>query len=238
MIIAEAGVNHLGDMKLAKKLIEEARINGASLVKFQLYDADKLIRDYGTLALLRKAQLSQQQAQELFDYGKNTGIEVFFSVFDVERVDWCEKIGVKRYKIGARMRNRDVLESLVKTKKELIISYDENLTWNPNEKITNIYKNHKSLYCVSKYPALSQDIKFTDGEFEDENSGEYSASYDGYSDHTIGIDVAKIALARGAQIIEKHFALDHRTGVDAAWSMTGTELAELKRWESICKEVL
>jgi len=60
----------------------------------------------------------------------------------------------------------------------------------------------------------------------------------GFSDHTIGLDAAKIALARGAHIIERHFAIDHQTGVDAEWSMTPSELKELKRFETIVKGAL
>ena len=88
------------------------------------------------------------------------------------------------------------------------------------------------LYCVPKYPAEVKDydlsyafpVEFT--------------RFDGLSDHTIGLDCAKIALARGAGIIEKHFCLDHSTGIDAKWSMDSEELSELKRWESLCHEVL
>ena len=68
--------------------------------------------------------------------------------------------------------------------------------------------------------------------------GEYHSEYDGFSDHTIGLDCAKIALARGADIIEKHFSLCYNMGVDGKWSMTPSDLKELKRWEQVCKEVL
>ena len=88
IIIAEVGQNHCGDIELAKDLIELAKLGGADLVKFQLYDHKVLYKDHPEIP---QVDLTFNQAQLFFDYGKEVGIEVFFSVFDVERVEWCEK---------------------------------------------------------------------------------------------------------------------------------------------------
>ena len=218
MIIAECGQNHLGDMALARYLIQLAKENGADLVKFQLYSYEALYKDHPEIP---DVALSEEQAFMLFNYGKEVGIEVFFSVFDIERVKWCEEMGVKRYKIAARMRDTNVLEAVEATGKITFVSVD------PNLNNSSMIKDASRLFCLSEYPAR---VKFKYLDFPDVRQG--------FSDHTIGLDAAKIALARGARIIEKHFSIAHHVGIDGQWSMTPSELKELKRWEQVCKEVL
>ncbi len=225
MIIAEIGGSHLGDMALAKRMILSAKTNGAGLVKSQLYNAedDKGKPNYD---LIKKAELTFEQAKDLFDYGESIGIEVFFSVFGVQYVDWCERIGVKRYKLACEYREAEVVEAIAQTGKPVIISTrgDKRLPGSVNQPIW--------LYCIPDYPATIQDMPI----FHDTDDWPY---YNGFSDHTVGIDAAKIAIARGASIIEKHFILDRNSPApDAPWSMTPGELAELVRWERVCKEAL
>lgn len=219
MIIAEIGQNHMGDMNLAKLLIREAGDNGADLVKFQLYNHNILYKDRPDVP---DVALSFEQAKMLFDYGEEVGIEVFFSVFDVEKVQWCEEIGVKKYKLAARtIYDKDLQYEVGKTGKPVILSY------HCTEHIPTMnIENH--LYCISDYPTKLESIDFLMMESE----------YDGFSDHTVGFDAAKLALARGAKIIEKHFCIDHDTGIDAEWSMTPDELHELKGFEEICQQSL
>lgn len=220
ILVVDIGQNHLGDMDLAKELIELAKFGGADLVKFQLYDHKVLYKDHPEVP---QVDLTFNQAQLLFDYGKEVGIEVFFSVFDVERVEWCEKMGVKRYKVAFSQRyNMDIIQAIVATEKPYMISSQY---WGDSSQIASPDR----LYCVPKYPTLLSDLKF---------GMEHFVMFDGFSDHTIGIDAAKIALARGAQIIEKHFAIDHKTGIDAEWSMNLDELKELRKWAEVCKEAL
>ncbi len=233
-IIAECGQNHCGDMDLAKGLIALAQLKGADLVKFQLYDHKQL---YGDNPTISNVELSFEQAKMLFDYGEKIGIEVFFSVFDVERVEWCEEIGVKRYKFAARMRGKDVIDKVISTNKPIIMSFNGESPHVSMSLITAIHKRTTLrdrswitfLYCPSGYPAEWKDLHF--GKIDLENWG-------GFSDHTIGIVASKIAIARGAQVVEKHFAIDHQTGIDAQWSMLPEDLWELKRWEGIYKEAL
>lgn len=224
-IVAEIGQNHCGDMSLAKRLIRLAQENGADLVKFQLYDHKALYKDNPQIP---NVELSLDQAQYLFQFGALLGIEVFFSVFDVKRVDWCEAIGVKRYKIAATMRDKRVIDAVNQTMKPQVVSF--NVTyyhcydyWPPR----NYFKTTR-LFCPEGYPAKLVYIP----DFCEE------PDYQGFSDHTIGIDAAKIALSRGAKVIEKHFAIDHETGIDAKWSMTPSELKELKRFSDIVQQVI
>jgi len=222
-IIAEIGINHCGDMALAKRLIELAQVNGADLIKSQLYDTDKLHKpDFKWYQECKQAELTFKQAKELFQYGKRLGIEVFFSVADVERVEWCEKIGVKRYKIAYGKRlDEELIEAVALTGKPVIISTDLDFFWKWDlERVT-------LLYCISHYPTELNELKF----------GEHTV-WEGFSDHTIGLDAAEIALARGTRIIEKHFAISHNTGVDAPWSMTPDELRRLRRFADAVEEAL
>jgi N,N'-diacetyllegionaminate synthase len=206
MIVAEIGQNHCADIELAKYLIFQAKANGADLVKFQLYDSTVL---YGEK---QNTELSRNDANYLFGYGQGIGIDVFFSVFDTERVAWCEEMGVKYYKLAYSQRNNDELISAIN---------QTNKTW---------FGSGIDLYCIPKYPTELSDLHF--------NRIDFTEAWYGYSDHTIGLNACKIAIARGAKIIEKHFALDHQTGVDAPWSMTAEELRELAEWQRTVKCVL
>lgn len=218
LIICEVGQNHCGRMELARRLIQEAKKCGGDLVKFQLYDHKVLYKDHPEIP---DVALTREQAFMLFEHGKKRGIDVFFSVFDVERVKWCEEMGVKWYKIAYSQRhNQDLLYALPYDK-PIIISYGNESHCIP-----------LSLYCIPKYPANPSDYRLS------EAFTMRGLMFEGFSDHTIGLDAAKIALARGAKIIEKHFALTHEMGVDAEWSMVPSELRELKRFELVCKEVL
>jgi len=227
MIIAECGQNFCGSMDLACTLIKLSKKGGADLCKFQLYDHDKLYKDTD----IPNVELTFTEAKMLFDYGKSIDMEVFFSVFDVEKVKWCEEIGVKRYKLACgQNKNSELIQSIRGTGKNVIISKTENF----HIDILNGYGKQRNLYCPNGYPPNNVALGFPD--FSKDWYPE--TWFDGFSDHTIGLDCAKIALARGADIIEKHFCLDHKTGIDAEWSMDYDELVELKRWHDLCASVL
>jgi len=179
-------------------MIGLAKVHGADYVKFQLYDHNKIYKDHPEIP---DSSLTKEQAKELFDYGEQLGIEVFFSVFDLERVQWCEEIGVRTYKIAYSQKdNMELREAVEKTGKLCFIS-------------------GVNLYCVPEYPA--EEVDFT-------NLDDYS----GFSDHTIGMEAAEVAIELGAEFIEKHFAINHDKGVDAPWSMTPKELRGLKKFEN------
>lgn len=202
MIVAEIGQNHCGDMELAKTLIGLAKVCGADLVKFQLYNHKAIYKNNGHVP---NVELSYEQAELLFAYGKQIGMEVFFSVFDIERIKWCEKMGVSRYKVGyGRRDDTELLDAIKDTNKPIIVSSDR-------------FQGIDTLYCVPEYPA--EEVDFTN-----------LHTFNGFSDHTIGLEAAKVAIDMGADIIEKHFASRHDLGVDAPWSMTPKELKELVRY--------
>jgi len=236
MLIAEIGQNFQGDLQLALEMIIQAHKNGADLVKFQLYDSKKLYGEY------QNTELTFQDAHFLFNAGAYEGIEVFFSVFDTERVKWCEEIGVKRYKIAYRCWSEELLKAIEATDKSCFLSFDYYDIIDTKSPVWAYYgfrHNYRSgrwktLYCPSGYP---QEI--------DADNLFINIKFSGISDHTIGLSFAKRALEISAKspkypcdIIEKHFAIDHKTGVDAEWSMTPEELKELKRFELACGDAL
>ncbi len=218
MIICENCTN-FEDMEEAKEMIRIAKECGASLSKFQLFDAedDKGKPHYDWV---KEHELTFDQAKMLFNYGASIGIEVFFSVFGVKFVDWCERIKVKRYKLACGLRDYATWKAIQFTDKPIIISYPAF----PNENYFYGVASH--IYCPAGYPQKDLRLILVD-------------EFDGFSDHTIGLDAAKIAIARGAEIIEKHFVLEHNPLFpDDAWSMDVSQLRELVAWENTVRQIL
>jgi N-acetylneuraminate synthase/N,N'-diacetyllegionaminate synthase len=216
-IIAEIGQNHNGDMGLAKELIASAKECGADVAKFQVYDAVNLFPKEGNewFDYNCKTELSRDQVSELNAECQKMGIEFMASVFDVERIQWLEEIGVKRHKVASRSINeKEMIDALCATGKPLLVSLG---MWD-KEEFPQIQSNGELhfLYCVSKYPTEMDDLAFSNIDFN---------KYSGFSDHTVGVNAALVALSRGAQILEKHYTLDKKAyGPDHEGSMTPSEL--------------
>jgi len=193
-IVAEIGHNGNGNMRLNKQMIAEAKACGADIAKFQLYDTDKIKKPYQSRYFeLKAAELTEEDVKELWKECKKVGIEFMASVFDTERVKWCEEIGVKRYKIASRsIYDTELIKAIEKTGKPIIASLG---IW--KEKEFPKIKNVDFLYCISEYPAYIHGEEFPI-KFD---------KYTGFSDHTIGCYWAREAIKRGATIIEKHFTL-------------------------------
>ena len=227
MIIVECGHNHNGNMAIMREMIHAVKDCGADIAKFQLYDVKKILPpDDKWYWDLERGQLSREQWLEVVDLCKQVGIEFLASVFDVERVAWCEEAGVKRYKIASRsIYEKPLIDAVVRMGKPIIASLG--MYHEPE------FPSFKAdfLYCVAKYPTLPEDINFNNVDFK---------KYAGFSDHTLGIEAALVAMARGARIIEKHFTLDKTmNGADHSGSMTPDELRSLveysKKFEALLR---
>lgn len=219
-IIAEIGQNHNGDIALARELIHAAQESGADVAKFQLYDAQALFPSEGNewFEYNCKTELSRDQVNELAAECERLDVEFMASVFDVERIDWLEEVGVERYKIASRsIRENALIEALCRTEKPLLASLG---MWDGAEfPRIDTRGGVGFLYCVSKYPTPLEDLHLAAVDF---------TRYAGFSDHTIGTHAAQIAMARGATILEKHLTLDKQMyGPDHAGSMTPDELAQI-----------
>jgi sialic acid synthase SpsE len=219
LLIVEVGQNHMGNMSLAKEMVYQAKESGAFMVKFQLYDSFKLYGEKQT------SELSRDDTYKLWDYceGKNgIGINCMFSVFDLDRVQWCKDIGVKWLKIAySKQSDSELIEACHKVVGDRLI-----VSTGIKNPITGVIK----LYCVPKYPARVRDLMFGDIDF--------MITHHGFSDHTVGLEASKLALARGARYIEKHFCWNHSLGVDAPWSMDLPQLKELIAYEKYLDEVI
>lgn len=230
-IIAEIGQNHDGDMGRACELIHAAKAGGADVAKFQLFDAPRLFPrennpwyDYNC-----KTELIFEQAERLKRECDDAGIEFMASAFDPERVGWLETLGVRRHKIASRSINDEVLiKAVAETDKPFLVSLG---AWTePGFPQFPEGGEVFFLYCVSEYPTPFERLRFGEIDF---------SVYAGFSDHTIGVEAAAIAMSRGAGILEKHFTLDKSSyGPDHAGSMTPDELAELSRIRDIIVKVI
>jgi len=120
-IIAEAGHNHMGYMRHAKLLIEEAKACGADAIKFQFYDVNKIKKPWQSRYFeLLLSEHTFEEAKELKEYCDKVGIEFMASAFDVERLGWLEELGVKRHKVASRsIYEKDMIEGMEKTGKPI-----------------------------------------------------------------------------------------------------------------------
>jgi pseudaminic acid synthase len=243
--IAEISANHCGNFSLAKKLIKCAYDNGANAVKLQTYTADTMTlksnkkyfkikqglwKGYTLWDLYNKAHTPLKWHKKLFQYGKSLGIKVFSTPFDVTAVDFLEKLNCPIYKISSfEMTDLNLVKKVSKTKKPIIISTGM-ATLDEIKKTFNVAKKNGAnditlLYCVSNYPSLINDfnlnnIKILKNKFK---------CRVGISDHSTDNRVAIAAIASGAEVIEKHIALDNqKKGFDIEFSLKGKEIRKLR----------
>jgi len=235
-IIAEAGVNHCGNMTIAREMILRAKESGADIFKTQLYDPVKLFPDREVWSQgknwfdeILKTQLSKEQVFTMAEWCKEAEIEFFGSAFDLERLGWLEEVGVKRHKIASRFHRQELLDFITKTGKPIIVS----LPYGNPSKLLFPFKRTDFLYCIPEYPAPLnklhlQKINFTslDG-------------FSGLSDHSIGTEASMVAIIRGARIIERHFCLKRdNSNPDMICSSEPEELAQLVKFSRKVGEIL
>ena len=227
-IVAEIASNWEGSVSKAKKLILASKKAGANAVKFQMWRANDLYsKDHSDWKIIKKSELTFKKAERIKKYADEQNIEFFCSVFYPEGVDYLESIGVKKYKIASRTcllndkYSLETLERVSRTRKPVIIS----MGMGGNKKrIMKIFsKSRKTFcYCISEYPAPFEKIDW-----------KKAIKYDGFSDHSLGIDAPFLfALlkkqTRAKQIsIEKHVKLKNSKGPDAPSSITTELLKEL-----------
>ena len=234
VIIAEIGINHGGNLHVAHELIRQAKIAGADIAKFQFYDPHKIFGPSGShpnptsFQHALTVQFGFEEAKRLKQWCDEEQIEFMASVFDEERFEWMESLGVKRHKIASRtVQDAPLCQQILATGKETFISLG---MWQ-GRGVPYDAPNAHYLYCVSKYPCEYVDLQLPRN-FED-------SIYDGFSDHSIGIEASLVAVARGARIIEKHFTLNKGLpGPDHVCSMTAEELAILSRYARLMEKVL
>ena len=244
LIIAEAGVNHNGNLKQAKALIDEAANAGADLVKFQTFSADKIVSqeakqaayqqkntgsdDTSQYQMLKKLELSESMHHELIAYCKEKKIGFFSTAFDPEGLDFLNQLGFAQFKVpSGEITNYPYLKRLAAIKKPVIMStgmanlgeIETALQVLTSEGLDR--KDITVLHCNTEYPTPMQDVNLKAMLTIQQAFGVAV----GYSDHTLGIEVPIAAVAMGATVIEKHFTLDRNLpGPDHRASLEPDEL--------------
>lgn len=228
VIIAEAGVNHNGDMRLAKKLIDVAADAGADLVKFQTFVADRLVTPKAEKAkyqakysgtaenqykMLSKLELSAEMHQELIAYCGEKNIGFFSSAFDIGNIDFLLYSGMQQIKVpSGEITNLPYLRHIGQLCKPIIMSTgmatlgDIEAAIDVLEKAGTPRDLLTLLHCTTEYPTSMEEVNLCAMQSIQSAFGVEV----GYSDHTEGIEVAIAAAAMGACIIEKHFTLDKK----------------------------
>lgn len=243
-IIAEIGLNHNGDLNLAKNLIDKAISAGADAVKLQSYKSKNRVAKYGKTSryvekilgteetdyeMLKKNQLSYQQTQELFDYAANRVI-IFSAPFDIESVEELETLGVDCYKIASfDLVNLPLIRKVASTGKPLILSTGMSYLSEVEEALREVSScgnpNVILLQCTSSYPCPPESMNIRSIDTMKQSFNNLPV---GLSDHVIGDAVSLAAVARGADVIEKHFTLDKKMeGPDHILSLEPLELKEM-----------
>lgn len=246
LIIAEAGVNHNGEINLAKKLIEGAALAGADLVKFQTFSAEKIVTrnapkagyqlDFSNTSesqfeMLQKLELGKGVLEKLIQHAEKCGIKLFSTGFDAESVDMLVELGQEILKIpSGEITNLPLLQHIGKKNMRVILSTgmsDLNEVGNAIKILENAGTAREKitiLHCTSSYPAPIEDINL----MAMHSMRDAFKVTTGYSDHSAGIEVAIAAVALGAKVIEKHFTLDKSLpGPDHKASLDLAELKEL-----------
>lgn len=240
LIIAEAGVNHNGNLEMAKKLADIAKECGADVVKFQTAKLDSLVSKNAHMAgyqkknmgieesqkeMLRKLLLSYEDFMELAAYCKKVGICFLSTPFDIESIHFLNELQ-SIWKIpSGEITNYPYLVEIAKTEKKVILSTGMAEMGEIRTAIkvleNNGVKDITILHCTTEYPVSMKDVNLNVMKTLREAFG-YPV---GYSDHTQGIEVDLAAVALGATVIEKHFTLDKNLpGPDHKASIEAKEL--------------
>ncbi len=242
-IIAEAGVNHNGDMELAKKLVDKAKWAGADAVKFQLFKSENMTSSSAVkanyqrkttgemesqLQMLKKLEIGYDEHRILMEYCVELGIDFLTSPFDIESIKELCDLGIELIKIpSGEITNLPYLKKVAETKKKVILSTgmsDMDEVKRTIEVLESGCEEIIVLHCNTEYPTPMEDVNLLAMlTLKNELNKEV-----GYSDHTLGIEVPIAAVALGARVIEKHFTLDkNMTGPDHKASLEPGELKKM-----------
>lgn len=244
LIIAEAGVNHNGDINLAKKLIEQAAKAGADVVKFQTFKANSCVsvsakkakyqlettaKEESQLEMIQKLELSYESHFELMKYCKKHDITFLSTPFDLESVEFLRGLDLPYFKIpSGEITNLPYLKAVAKCKKRVLLSTGMANLGEIETALTILRKNGTRnitlLHCNTEYPTPFEDVNLN----ALKTLKEAFKLEVGYSDHTEGIVASLGAVALGAVVIEKHFTLDKTMeGPDHKASLEFEELRAL-----------
>jgi N,N'-diacetyllegionaminate synthase len=248
IIIAEAGVNHNGDLDNAFRLVDIAAEAGADFVKFQTFQASKLVTrsaskadyqktdrsgntDETQYAMLKRLELSLDDHLALMSHCRARGIAFLSTAFDLESLEWLAEMGISLAKIpSGELTNLLFLRRVAALFEKVVLSTGMATMQEVREAVSVLSaggirkENLVVLHCNTEYPTPMGDVNLKAMEGLRRELGVEV----GYSDHTLGIEVPIAAVALGATVIEKHFTLDRTLpGPDHAASLEGDELKRM-----------
>lgn len=246
IIIAEAGVNHNGDIYLARDLIYEAAAAKADYIKFQTFSADKLASKDAKLAnyqkqrnnphksqydMLKKLELTYEMHLELIEHCKKNKIKFLSSPFDIDSLEMLIKLGIDFIKIpSGEITNFPLLRHVSSLNLPVVMSTGMSNVKEIEDALNVLLENELTkkdisiLQCNTQYPTPMADVNLLAIQF----LSEYFGIRVGYSDHTKGTEVPIAAVALGANIIEKHFTIDKSLpGPDHKASLDSSELKSM-----------
>jgi N,N'-diacetyllegionaminate synthase len=240
-IIAEVGVNHNGDMVLAKKTITAAKESGVDCVKFQLFNTKEFMADSSLMYeyvsegkpckenmtdMFKRLELSSEQLSELYAFAHAEGIIPFCSVADREALACVEALGGDAFKLSSEdLINLPLVEAVCQKKGPVIFSTGMASEEEIEDVLALLKQYNKEnvmfLHCISLYPTNPSEVNMQRVDWLKEKTG----CLVGFSDHTIGNTAAVLAISKGAKVIEKHFTLDKNLpGPDHSFSLDPREL--------------
>ena len=243
-IIAEAGVNHNGDLKMARELIEKAAACGADCIKFQTFSAERIATKSAPKAkyqlqttdatesqldMLKKIELSPEHHMELKKFAEESNMIFMSTPFNFEDIDLLESIGISAYKIGSgQIIELPFLRRIAETGKPVLLSTGMADMDEIEEALKAIRETGNEqvilLQCTTNYPSRIEDANLRVIPAFQSAFGTLT----GYSDHTVGEEAAISSVALGARVIEKHFTLDNNLpGPDHSSSITPDKLKSL-----------
>jgi N,N'-diacetyllegionaminate synthase len=238
--IAEAGLNHNGDIEIAKKMIDKAIESGADAIKFQTYKSEEFLTESSEyFNFFKNVELSFDEFKELNNYAKEKNFIFFSAPFDIPSADFLYKIDVPCFKIASSdLTNMPLIRHIAKMKKPMIIStgigtmkeIEEAVNWCLSENNDQI----ALLHCVANYPALPEETNL-DAIKSMMKKFNFPIGFSDNGESEL-VDIAAVSL--GACIVEKHYTLDKKfDGPDHSFSIEPKDLKNLTSQLSLIKKI-
>lgn len=241
LIVAEIGINHFGSLRVAKKIVDEAKKNNAEAIKVQIHIPEEEMNlsaknvkpgnsNLSIYEIVRKNFLNLDEEKILKNYIHKKKLIYIATPFSFKAVDWLVKNNIKIIKVGSgECNNTPLIEYICKFKIPMIISTGMNSLKSVERTVKIINKNnipHVLLHCVNLYPTKKKLVRMNRML---KMMKKFKKSIIGYSDHSVGNNMCILALSLGAKVIEKHFVLNKKkNGPDTICSMDGLDLKKIQ----------
>nr|WP_319375686.1 N-acetylneuraminate synthase family protein [uncultured Methanoregula sp.] len=240
-IIADLSSNHMGDIGLAKQMIQKSAAVGVDIVKVQSWQAEKLSKffkgDYtSTYERHKKAQLTDDDHLELINWCNKNNIEFLTTCFDLDRIEFLASLGLKTIKIASSdCTSTKLLKKIMDHFDTILISTG----MTHSEEIQNTIRllnghDYIMLHCMSIYPTPLNQCNLSRINW----LKKHGVNRVGFSDHSLGTEASMAAMTMGIEVIEKHLTLDRTLpGKDQQMSTTPEEFQKICAWRDLCQKM-